>query len=246
MSAEQLTVILAAAGQGERFADSSSDMPKQFNELAGVPLFIWPLSTLINCPEIDKIILVVPDKWRNKAHELHLQHLPQSNGRVTIIAGGSSRQESIYLALEKLAAEKEVPAYVLVHDAARPFVTANDIKRVVTTLKNGLACTLGIPLVDSIKRVKENIIDQDVDRNSLVLMQTPQAATFKLMLEAHRHAKQNKSVTTDDAALIKAFGSKVTVIPGSAINLKITDANDLLIARALIDYYHWSPGKVSL
>ncbi len=245
MSADQVAVILAAAGQGERLAGANLPLPKQFNELGGEPLFVWSLSMLANCPEIGKIILVVPKEWQNKAHDMLVRHLPESMSSVTIIAGGSSRQESVYLALEKLAIENDPPLYVLVHDAARPFITADDLKRVITTLKKGFACTLGIPLFDSIKKVKDALVDQDLDRDALVLMQTPQASEFKLMLEAHRHAKQNQSVTTDDAAIINNFGTHVTVLPGSTLNLKITDGADLLIARALINYYQWRPGNVN-
>ncbi len=244
MSSSQATVIIAAAGQGQRLAATNNSMPKQFIELGGVPIFIWSLTTFLQHPKIKEIVLVAPQPWLEKTRTLLMQYLPEYAKQVTIIAGGKLRQESVYLALEVVAAHNP-PPYIFIHDAARPFVTSTFIDQIFVALENGFACTLGIPLSDSVKKVKDTAIIEDMDRSSLALMQTPQAAEFKLMLAAHRSAREKQYVTTDDAALIQAYGVNTRVVPGSRFNLKITEADDMLIAKAFIDSYGWRPGKVN-
>lgn len=242
---KQTTAIIAAAGQGERLSRASGNTPKQFIELSGMPVFIWSLTTFLQHAKIQEVVLVVPEQWLDKARTLVLQYLPQYIDQVRIIAGGKSRQESVYLALEELSAGGSTPVYVLIHDAARPFVTDECIDQVIATIEKGFACTLGIPLSDSIKKIEDMTIVEHLDRNSMVLVQTPQGSEFHLMLDAHRCARSKKHVTTDDAALVQAYGAKTKIVPGSSFNLKITEANDMLIAQAFVDTHGWRPGKVS-
>jgi len=245
MTFKQAAVIIAAAGRGDRLAENTNGTPKQFTRLGGVPLFVWSLTTFMQHPKIKEVVLVVPKEWLNKTRALLLKHLPQYAQHVTIIAGGKLRQESVYLALEALASQAQPPSYVLIHDAARPFITSSYIDQIMTALEKGLACTLAIPLSDSIREIKDTAIVQEMDRNLLALMQTPQGAELKLMLEAHRLARKKQYETTDDATLIQAYGVNTTIVAGSRLNLKITQADDLLIANALIDSYGWRPGKVN-
>jgi 2-C-methyl-D-erythritol 4-phosphate cytidylyltransferase len=236
----QAAVIIPAAGQGQRLPESSA--PKQFLNLGGVPVFIWSLATFLQHPRINQAVLVVPENWSDKTKELLEQHLPELCSRVTVITGGATRQESVYSGLEKLL--EQSPQYVFIHDAARPFVTAAAINDLLTILEKGFACTLAIPLSDSIREIKDAFIVKEMDRNSLALMQTPQAAHFKSMLDAHRAAKAKGYETTDDAALIKAHGMRTVIVPGSRLNIKITQWEDLYLAKALIENFHWSPGLI--
>ena len=244
MSFKPASVIIAAAGQGERLAEGTNGTPKQFSELGGVPLFIWSLTTFVQHPKINQALLVVPEPWLQNAQAWVLEHLPGSAERVTIVAGGKSRQESVHFGLEAIASMQVQPTYVLIHDAARPFIASSYIDQIMSALEKGFACTLAIPSSDSVREVKDTAIVQEMDRSLLALMQTPQGAEFKLMLEAHRSARKNNHVTTDDAALIQAYGAYTTIVAGSKLNLKITQADDMLIAKALIDSYGWRPGKI--
>jgi 2-C-methyl-D-erythritol 4-phosphate cytidylyltransferase len=244
MKGRQVTVVLAAAGAGVRLAGVNSSQPKQFSDLAGIPMFIWSLITFLEHVKINEIILVVPDKWQTRARDLILEYVPQFIDRVKIIAGGQSRQESVYLGLEKLAQQVDVPMYVMIHDAARPFIDSSHIDKIIETLQAGSACTLGIPVSDSLKSVKGTTIVDNLERDGLFLMQTPQAAEFKVMLAAHRQARQNNCATTDDAAIMQAYGVAVQIVSGSRFNLKITEKDDLLLARVLKDSFGWRPGKV--
>ena len=240
--------ILVAAGQGERLAQYTAGKPKQFVNLGGMPIFIWALTTFVEQANIEHVILTVPEGWQANAQDLIGQHLPQATVRdgITVIAGGSSRQQSVCIALEALARFKRVPHNVLIHDAVRPFVTASGINQILAKLEEDDAITLAIPVSDSIKRVDKDTIIEDLDRDGLMLMQTPQAAKFHLMLEAHKSAKLKHLVATDDAAIIKSHGVYVNILVGSKLNFKITEPEDMMIAQALIENHRWLPGKVTI
>lgn len=246
MSADKSAAILVAAGQGERLAAFIKDAPKQFVYLGNRPLFIWALTVLSEHRAIHHIVLTVPSNWQGRISSLIKEYLPQLNKEIIVIAGGATRQESVHLALEKIAQSNINPEYVFIHDAVRPFIVGNFIDTILTELKKGHAVTLGIPLSDSIKKMEDGLISQDLDRNDCVLVQTPQAARFSTLLSAHRDAKFNKISATDDAAIVKANGCAVKIVPGNKLNFKITEPEDLVIAQSLVKQYNWTPGKVEI
>jgi len=242
MKHNKSAAILVAAGQGERLSKFTDGIPKQFSELGGMPLFIWSLATFAGHPKIEQVVLCVPEGWGKKTFDWIGQHLPEFAPNVTILTGGSTRQESVWLALESLA--DHPPSYVIIHDAVRPFVTTKIIDQVIDKLKQGHSITLAIPASDSITRVDAETIIDSLDRSKLALVQTPQATEFNTLLKAHQNARLKKQIVTDDASIIKSHGVEVITIPGSRLNLKITEPEDLAIAQALIKYYNWCPGKV--
>jgi 2-C-methyl-D-erythritol 4-phosphate cytidylyltransferase len=244
MTSIKSAAILVAAGQGQRLAGSTGGIPKQFTRLSETPLFIWSLTTLVKHALIEHVLVAVPEDWQHKTGELIAEFLPEFKNKIAIIAGGSTRQQSVYLALEKLDKSEMRPTYVFVHDAVRPFITSYILDQILKKLEEGHTVTLGIALSDSIKEVDRNIVLEDLDRNKFILVQTPQAAKFNLMLEAHRSAKLQQKQNTDDASVMKAYGTVVTVVTGSKLNFKITDHDDLLLAQALIKHHDWSVGNV--
>jgi len=246
MNVDRSAAIIVAAGQGERLAQITDGQPKQFVNIADAPVYIWSLTTFSLHGQIDKVILTVPDGWQNQTNDLIAQYLPHVKKKISVIAGGTTRQESVWLALEELAMGHDIPTHVLIHDAARPFVTTGSIDQILEILEQGKAVTLAMPLSDSIKRINRNEIIEDLDRNTFILVQTPQAASFDTMLKAHRHARVKQHRCTDDAAIIKFFGKPVTVVPGSRLNMKITEPEDLFIAQALVKQYNWSVGRVEI
>ena len=246
MNSSKSAAILVAAGQGERLAGFSDGKPKQFSELGGVPLFVWSLATFAVHPAVEQIVLSIPEGWQSETLDWINQYLPQLIHKITIVIGGTARQESVCLALEALAKADNIPEYVFIHDAARPFVAADTIDQILKKLKQGHAVTLAVPISDSVKGVSEGIIVEDLDRNKLVFVQTPQAAQFHIVLAAHRSARLKQQIATDDAAIIKSHGVDVITIPGSRLNLKITEPEDLVIANALIKNHNWHPGQIIL
>jgi 2-C-methyl-D-erythritol 4-phosphate cytidylyltransferase len=221
--------ILVAAGSGSRFSSGQSNhRPKQFLELKGQPIYSWALTTLLEHPQIDRVVvatlpeMVAEIKSAFQSEKLH------------VTTGGAHRQESVWRGLSYLD-EGEKPAYVLVHDAARPFLDRDLIDATIETVQKYGACTVATPASDTIKRVDGDLISETLDRDQLVLVQTPQAARFDWLIEGHRRAIENGFVTTDDASILEAAGRAVAVVQGSRWNIKITRPEDLIVAEALAD-----------
>jgi 2-C-methyl-D-erythritol 4-phosphate cytidylyltransferase len=223
--------ILAAAGIGSRFAKSGGYQPKQFLQLAGRPIYQWPLLQLYNHEQVDRIVIMTLAEMV-PAIQSEINDFARA-GRISVQVGGSTRQESVRLGLESLAKAGKKPEMVLVHDAARPFLSKQMISAAIEAVEKYGACTAAIPASDTIKRIERNQVVQTLDRNELVLVQTPQAARFDWLVSAHEHALKNSLDATDDAALLEAAGFTVTVIAGSKLNLKLTEPEDLLLAEAI-------------
>jgi len=214
-----LFLILLAAGDSKRL---KSNTPKPFHIVNNKTLLEHSFNAFKNFHEIKKTIIVY-----NKKHKKYLNKL---NLKSTIkVIGGRTRQESTFKALKKI--KKMNCTKVLIHDSARPFPSKELIKKIIHGLKKNHAVVPTIRINDATKRVKENIIFKNIQRNSLRFSQTPQGFTFKKIYEKH---KKNKSVNCDDdSALFTENDEKVITINGSKLNLKITDKEDLNIFKSL-------------
>lgn len=221
----KVSAVIAAAGSGSRM---SSEMPKQYIRLCGVPILIRTLSVFEKSPVIDEIIIAA----RRDDME-YIDSLVRDFGitKVTaIIPGGATRQKSVHLALK--AAHGET---VLIHDAIRPFVTNEQISAVVQCAQDFGAAALGVPVVDTLKRVSDNTISETVDRSSLVSIQTPQGFKTSLILSAHERAESSGLFVTDDCALCEEMGISVKYVHGSRMNMKITTPEDLILAEGILN-----------
>lgn len=235
-----VAAVIVAAGSGIRFG---GDAPKQFIELNGKPMYMWSTEVLLQHTGIKRIVIVsAPDMVQ--ALQSTVDAKLQSRGQkpigagsaatpIKVVAGGATRQESVYKGLSALAADAPAPTHVLVHDAARPFLTSEIIDRVIDTLKTADACTVAIPASDTVKRVVDGRIVETLNREELHLMQTPQAARFDLLYRAHEAARSRNVATTDDAAILEADGVAVRVVLGSRFNIKVTEKEDLLLSLAI-------------
>jgi len=183
--------------------------------------------------KIDSVVLVVLADLIEVFRTGIQQHLAQYADKLSLVAGGATRQSSVLSGLEFLAKQKTIPKYVLIHDAVRPFVSQEEIDSIITELKDGLACTLALPVTDSIKSVKDKLVTQTLNRHTLVLMQTPQAAGFDTLLAAHQRLKEDGIETTDDAAVLEHARVPVKIVLGSALNFKITSQEDFWVAQAI-------------
>jgi 2-C-methyl-D-erythritol 4-phosphate cytidylyltransferase len=221
--------ILVAAGSGSRFSDrQDSGQTKQFLDLRGRPLYAWSLTALLVHSDIDPVVVVtVPEM-------VAAIETAFSSPKLHVTTGGATRQESVFRGLCYLETHGK-PDYVLVHDAARPFLDPELIDATIDAVQKYGACTVATPASDTIKKVNGDLISETLDRDQLVLVQTPQAARFDWLIAAHRQAIDLALGTTDDAAVLEAAGHPVAVVHGSRWNIKITRPEDLIVAEALAD-----------
>jgi 2-C-methyl-D-erythritol 4-phosphate cytidylyltransferase / 2-C-methyl-D-erythritol 2,4-cyclodiphosphate synthase len=220
-----VAAVIVAAGRGSR---AGGDLPKQFRPIGGESMLRRALSMFVEHDEVSAVQPVIREediaRYRMAAAELNVL-LPAF--------GGATRQCSVRAGLEALAARK--PAIVLIHDAARPFASAELVSRAIAAAKQSGAAIPALPVTDTVKTVDaEGHVDKTLDRNTLRLVQTPQSFAFPALLEAHRRAAAaGREDFTDDAALTEWAGLKVSVFPGEPGNIKITNEGDFARAEAM-------------
>ncbi len=217
--------IVPAGGHGARMG---SRRPKQYLRLGRAPILVATLRALGRARSLAGIVVAVP-----AAHVAATRRL-LARARVPkildVVAGGADRQESVWRALQRVP---EDARFVVVHDAVRPFVTADLVERVRAAAAGG-AATCGMPVRDTVKRVTDGAVAATVPRQGLWLTQTPQAFARDLLWEAHDKARRDGFAGTDDAVLVERLGMPVAMVTGLAQNLKITTPEDLRTARAWV------------
>ncbi len=230
--------LIVAAGSGTRLGGT----PKQFRALGGVPVLARAVDQLLACDDIDDVRIVAEDSedYRGAMGGFDLP---------SPIPGGATRQESVRNGLEAIAAEGGC-GRVLIHDAARPFVSALVIDRVLAALDADDGVVPALAVVDSLRRGATHV-EGDVEREGLWRVQTPQGFRFEAILAAHRAAAPG---ATDDAAVLRAAGGRVALVAGDEGNFKITTAADFeraerQLAGALVsrtatgfDVHRFGPG----
>lgn len=221
------TVVIVAAGRGTRMGLSHN---KVFEPVGGMPVLARTLQAFADSGVISRYIVVVGEQERRMAAELVSRHCPSL--APVFVQGGADRQASVLLGLQAL---EDHEAVVLVHDGARPFVTAQSIRACAQTAwQYGAAC-VGVPVKDTIKRVNgAGEVVETPERASLWQVQTPQGFKADLLLDAHRQASQSGYRGTDDASLVERMGVPVRMVMGSYGNIKLTTAEDLAFAEVLL------------
>jgi 2-C-methyl-D-erythritol 4-phosphate cytidylyltransferase len=219
-------VIVVAAGAGRRFGGR---LPKAFQELCGKPLFLHCIAAFGRLPGLGEIVLVVP-KGRVSWVERRFGAAAARSGISKIVEGGARRQDSVGCGLAALGSTCDV---VLIHDAARPFVTTELASRVARATRRHGAAVPALALRDTVKRVKAGIVKETPDRASLVSVQTPQGVRAALLRRAYAggHADED---ATDDVQLVERLGERVVTVAGDPLNLKITSRPDLLQADYIL------------
>lgn len=219
------TAIIVGAGRGHRFG---GPMPKQYRLLAGVPVVRHALRAFTEHPDVSTVIAVIhPDDqalFEAAAEGLKIAgHTP----------GGAERQDSVRNGLAFAANLADTPPEtVLVHDAARPFVSARLITDMITALEKTPAAVPALAVADTLKRGADGVVTGTVDRSGLYRVQTPQGFRFADILAAHQSAKGQ--ALTDDAAVAEAAGLAVALVPGDENNFKITTEADLMRAEEMM------------
>jgi 2-C-methyl-D-erythritol 4-phosphate cytidylyltransferase len=203
-----------------------SRRPKQYLRLGRVPILVATLRVLARTRGLAGIVVAVPEAHVAATRRLLARmRLPRI---VEVVAGGADRQESVWRALQRVPERAE---RVLVHDAVRPFIDPALVERVLAAATGG-AATCGVPVRETVKRVKDGAVEGTIPRDGLWLTQTPQAFTRALLWEAHDKARRDGFVGTDDAVLVERLGTTVAMVPGLPGNLKITTREDLQTARS--------------
>jgi 2-C-methyl-D-erythritol 4-phosphate cytidylyltransferase len=198
--------------------------PKQYLRLGRTPVLVRTLQRLAGAA-VSGIVVAVPRERVEATRRLLRAHrVPKV---LDVVAGGAERQESVWLGLQAAGQ----PDWVLVHDAVRPFITSALIARVLAAAGATGAATCGLAVRETVKRVREDVVESTLDRAGLWLIQTPQAFRRELLWEAHDKARRDGYAGTDDAMLVERLGGRVAVVPGLAENLKITTPADLRVAR---------------
>ncbi|MEQ1694284.1 MAG: bifunctional 2-C-methyl-D-erythritol 4-phosphate cytidylyltransferase/2-C-methyl-D-erythritol 2,4-cyclodiphosphate synthase [Hyphomicrobiaceae bacterium] len=214
--------LIVAAGRGLRASGGAGSQPKQYELIGGVPVLAHTLHPFMRNSGMAYVQVVIHPKdaalYSSATEGLDL--LP-------VVTGGATRQDSVRAGLEALAAYS--PSRVLIHDAARPFVTRDVLARVLAALDTHPAAIAAEPLADTLKRAApDGTIAETLDRSGLWRAQTPQGFHFDAILAAHRKAANaGNSTFTDDAALAEWAGLPVFLVTGSSTNTKITTAEDL-------------------
>jgi 2-C-methyl-D-erythritol 4-phosphate cytidylyltransferase len=210
-------LVLAAGGVGRRFG---LGLPKQFVTVQEKPLYARALEAFL--PFVTEVVVVVPDGWQDQV-ETRLRSLDWG-GRRSVSVGGAHRQDSVWAGIGRLSEEAK---WILVHDAARPYVSGEVIQRVVEATQLYGACIPAVPVSETVKEVEADWVARTLDRGRLVRVQTPQGFARDLLLKAFEQARGDGFQGTDEAMLVERIGVPVRVVQGDPANLKITWREDL-------------------
>ncbi|MFP4362665.1 MAG: 2-C-methyl-D-erythritol 4-phosphate cytidylyltransferase [Spirochaetia bacterium] len=214
-------LIITAAGKSTRFGRGRS---KIFAEIDGKSVINKTVSCFHNIPDIRNIVIThsagAENDIKNALYPL------ETKADICFTKGGTTRQKSVFLGLKKLLPKHT--DYVLIHDAARPWVDQTLIQQVITSMKQHQACIPVLPIIDAVKEVDSNgFIQQALDRTNLRRAQTPQGFSFQEIYAAHETAEENGYNAHDDAELFSIFCGPVATVPGNEKNKKITHKEDI-------------------
>ena len=251
---DETYVVITAAGSGTRLG---AKQPKALVTVAGKPLVIHAIENIAALAQLQQIVVTAPTAALTQMRETLKQLSPQTRAKVTVVPGGSTRQESVFCGLKQITKDNELTAdsIVLIHDAARAFAPAAVAQRVIDAIKAGAhAVVPTLPAVDTMRVIAtdqaeiagtENgvatisgteIAAKELDRATVRIVQTPQGFRGKTLWQAHQTASQTgQDPATDDAALVAALGFPVHLVPGDQLALKVTHPIDIKIVEQLVN-----------
>lgn len=216
---DKFAAVLPAGGLGKRMG---GNIPKQLMVLGGKPVYRYSLETFLSMDEIAEVVMAVPADWKD-----HFEK-DFSHPKLKIVVGGAERWQSVENGVNALTSNAE---FVLVHDVARPFISKEIILDVCKTLVEKGSCLVAKPAVDTIKIAKDDCVQQTIDRNTVWMAQTPQAASIALLKKLYgRIAAEPLNFTpTDEASILEYFGESVYIVKGNNLNDKLTTPEDFEI-----------------
>jgi len=228
----KVAAIIPAAGVGRRMQQNT---PKQYLTLGGRPILATTLAIFEQMPEITEITVVAQPAALDFCQKLVIA--PFGFKKVLrLVPGGKERQDSVYNALKVLHRQNDWDL-ILVHDGVRPFVTQDEVRRVIRAAGKHGAAILALPAQDTVKKVnQEGRIQKTLKRQDIWLAQTPQAFQAAIIWRAFVEAYSREFYGTDEASLVEALGVPVVVEPGSPLNIKVTTPEDLVMAEAIHEF----------
>ncbi|GHO67025.1 2-C-methyl-D-erythritol 4-phosphate cytidylyltransferase [Ktedonobacter sp. SOSP1-52] len=224
---ETSAAVIVAAGSSRRMQGRD----KLWLSLAGRVTLAHTIDTFQASPLIDTIVIVTNAERLADVDDLCQRE--QWQKIIAVVPGGARRQDSVRHGLDELARQVPTCRWVMIHDAARPFVTQEILAAGLQAAQEHQAAIAAVPVKDTIKQVRKGIITETPDRALLWAVQTPQVFAFPLIHQAH-HTPLAQEDMTDDATLLERLGHAVAVFPGSYTNIKITTQEDLLFAEVFI------------
>ena len=221
-SRPEVGVLIPAAGRGVR---AGAGAPKQFRPIGGVPMLLRAIRPFARHAAVRHIVVALPLEHAATPPDWLAALL---GDRLVVVPGGATRTASVRAALARL---DPACAVVLVHDAARPFVTTEEIDAVIAAVQQGTGAVPALPVADTLKRSDDGLhVAATVPRDGLWRALTPQGFT-RTMLEAAFQARPTATGLTDEAALVEAAGGTVVLVAGSAANIKVTTDADFRLAE---------------
>jgi 2-C-methyl-D-erythritol 4-phosphate cytidylyltransferase len=229
----KVSVILPAAGLGTRMkqaAESTGTSRKQFMQIEGVPVLVHTVRKFVASPLVSEVVIALRSddlEWVESLLSAESFAKP-----VRCVAGGASRQQSVENALSSLAPDVDV---VAVHDAVRPFVDPEIIDQVIEQAARTGAAIVGIVPVDTVKQMQRHTVRGTLNRERLVLAQTPQVFQAAILRKAFEKAREDGFIGTDESSLVERLENvEVTVVAGTDRNIKITRPSDIDLARLFL------------
>ncbi len=222
-----VAAIVVAAGSGTRFGGT---LPKQFISLKGKEIFIRSVETFHRSSCIDRVILVINQKWKVFAKEqLKKHHLE----KIEIISGGKSRQRSVYKGLDLL--NENPPEQVLIHDAVRPLFPEAYINTILKKIKPGYGAVFAKAVKDTLYIVENSKVIDSPPRERFWFAETPQGFVYSEILKAHKLGLKEEQNATDEVQLYTKYIGEVNIIPSTFPNPKITTKDDVRFAESFLD-----------
>lgn len=221
------SAVIVAAGASRRMG-----FDKIFASLLGKPVLYWSIAAFQECIDIDEIIVVTrADKVADVQKLVAAHHLTKVRG---VVEGGAERHLSVWNGLRAVSAEGS--QHVAIHDAARPLVTPQLISKCIDLArKHGSACCAS-PIPDTVKRAShELLVTENVDRQNLWAMQTPQVFSSALIMQAYASIMARNELVTDEVSAVQKIGKRVALLENDDYNFKITFPRDLPMAEQVID-----------
>lgn len=219
--------IIPAGGVGLRMG---LDLPKQYLQLADLPILVHTVRALQRSSFIKTIIIVAPAEHLEQTRAMVREYDLALVGQV--VCGGQTRQESVFAGLQSVPEGIDL---VVVHDGVRPLIDPELVDACVVRAAETGAAMLAVPVKDTLKSVNDEVVGATVDRRGLWQAQTPQVARVELLQKAFVVAAEDGFEGTDEASLLEHIGVEVSVVMGSAANLKVTRVDDLALADALLN-----------
>lgn len=227
--------VILAGGIGSRMG---GEKPKQYLNLKGKPIIIYTIEKMVTCPDFEKVIILCPERWVEHTKNLVKKYIPDA-GRIAVIEGGNTRNETIMNAIDFIDAEGKLDeeTVIVTHDSVRPFITHRIIKDNIEACRKFDACDTVIPATDTIveaenKKTISNIPNRDI----MYQGQTPQSfKALKLRRLYNELSAEEKEILTDACKICVLKGEEVALVNGETFNIKITYPYDLRVAKALLE-----------